>query len=69
MSKSVTQGTNQLVTNQTTTGGQPGSITMTPKFFFGHKGDVRGNLFFLDNNTVCYPCGHNVVFYSMDEKN
>ncbi len=41
---------------------------MTPKFFFGHKGDVSGNLFFLDNSTVCYPCGHNIVIYSIDDK-
>ena len=39
-----------------------------PKFLFGHKGDVRGNLFFLDNTIVCYPCGHNIVIYSMEDK-
>ena len=41
---------------------------MQPKFFFGHKGDVRNNLFFLDHSTVCYPCGHNIVFYSIEDK-
>lgn len=41
---------------------------MAPKFFFGHKGDVKNNMFFLDHTTVCYPCGHNIVFYSIDDK-
>lgn len=44
------------------------NFTMTPKFFFGHKGDVKGNLFWLDNSTVCYPCGHNIIFYNTDDK-
>jgi len=41
---------------------------VAPKFLFGHKGDVNGNLFFLDNQMVCYPCGHNIVIYSMESK-
>jgi hypothetical protein len=26
---------------------------------------VRQNIFFLDDNTVLYPCGHNIVIYNM----
>jgi hypothetical protein len=39
-----------------------------PKFMFGFDADVKGNLHFLDENTVIYPCGHNVVIYRTDEK-
>ena len=39
-----------------------------PKFMFGFDADVKGNLHFLDDNTVIYPCGHNVVIYRTDEK-
>ena len=67
MERSVTKA-NQIVTQQQTTSVNSGLISMAPKFFFGHKGDVRGNMFFLDNNIVCYPCGHNVVFYWMDDR-
>ena len=41
---------------------------MQPRFFFGLKGDVKNNILFLDDNTVAYPCGHNVVIYFMAEK-
>ena len=43
------------------------NVQVAPKFLFGHKGDVNGNLFFLDNSTICYPCGHNIVIYSLDD--
>jgi hypothetical protein len=35
---------------------------------FGLKGDVQNSILFLDNSTVCYPCGHNIVIYSLDDK-
>lgn len=59
-----------LLKSQSTTLSQQqgGLLSATPKFMFGHKGDVRNNLHFLDNTTVCYPVGHNVVFYSIDDK-
>jgi cilia- and flagella-associated protein 57 len=44
------------------------NVAMTPKFLFGMKGDVQNSVLFLDNNTVCYPCGHNLVIYSLDDK-
>ena len=43
-------------------------LAATPKFMFGLKSDVRNNLHFLDNSTVCYPVGHNVVFYNLEDK-
>ena len=44
------------------------AISVAPKFLFGFKGDVKNNLFFLDHNMVCYPCGHNIVFYRIDDQ-
>jgi len=39
-----------------------------PKFMFGFDANVKGNLHFLDENTVIYPCGNNVVIYRTDDK-
>ena len=44
------------------------NIKVDPRFFFGLKGDVNNNCPFVDDNTVIYPCGHNVILYSMSEK-
>lgn len=44
------------------------NIQCQPRFLFGLKGDVKNNIFFLEDNVVCYPCGHNVVVYYMNEK-
>jgi len=35
---------------------------------FGLKGDVKTNIYYLDDQTVIYPCGHNVVFLNLDDK-
>ena len=47
---------------------QASSVNVQPRFFFGLKGDVKNNVIFLDDNVVCYPCGHNVVVYYMTSK-
>ena len=44
------------------------NISCTPSFFFGLKGDVTNNCLFVDDNTVIYPCGHNVILFSMSER-
>lgn len=44
------------------------NIQCQPRFFFGLKGDVKNNVFFVEDNTVVYPCGHNVVVYNMADK-
>lgn len=41
---------------------------MQPRFFFGLKGDVSNNVIYLEDNIVCYPCGHNVVVYYIVDK-
>ena len=43
-------------------------VSLAPKFLFGLKGDVRTNLFYLDDNTILYPCGHNIVMFNTDER-
>jgi len=35
---------------------------------FGFNSEVKNNLIFLDDNTVIYPCGQNVVIYRIDDK-
>lgn len=44
------------------------NITLNPRFLFGLKGDVRNNIFFLEENVVLYPCGHNVVIFNIEDK-
>lgn len=34
----------------------------------GVKTEVNNNLHFLDDQTVCYPVGHNIALYSIEEK-
>ena len=41
---------------------------MQPKFIFGIKGDVRSNLFFIDDQRILYPSGHNIVIFNVDDK-
>lgn len=41
--------------------------TCIPKFMFGSNSDVKNCIHFLDEFTVIYPCGHNVVIYRTDD--
>ncbi len=43
-------------------------MTLQPKFISGLKADVADNIFFLDDNQVVYPSGHNIVIYHLEEK-
>lgn len=42
-------------------------ITLASKFISGLKADVSDNIFFLDDNQVVYPAGHNIVIYHIEE--
>ena len=42
-------------------------VGISPKFAFGIKGDLRNNIFFLDDQRIVYPCGHNVVILSIGD--
>ena len=41
---------------------------MQTKFISGLKSDVADNIFFLDDNQVVYPAGHNIVVYHLEDK-
>ena len=43
-------------------------ITLGTKFISGLKADVADNVFFLDDNQVVYPAGHNIVIYHLEDK-
>ena len=43
-------------------------ITLQTKFISGLKSDVANNIFFLDDNQVVYPAGHNIVIYHLEDK-
>ncbi|KAJ1512947.1 Cilia- and flagella-associated protein 57 [Coelomomyces lativittatus] len=38
------------------------------KYAFGLKSDVRGNLHWLDDTTVVYPCGANTILYQLETR-
>lgn len=35
---------------------------------FGLKGDVKDNVHYVDETTVLFPAGHNVVLYNTEQK-
>ena len=35
---------------------------------FGLKGDVKDNIHYIDETTVVYPAGQNVIIYNMETK-
>ena len=41
---------------------------MVPKFMAGVKSEVANNLHYIDDNTVCYPVGHNIALYNCEDK-
>ena len=44
-------------------------VQLQQKFLCGLGGNVRQNVFFLDDaQTIIYPCGHNVIIYNMEDK-
>jgi len=34
----------------------------------GFKCDVNNSLHYIDDQTICYPVGHNIVLYNTEEK-
>ena len=41
---------------------------MSPRHTFGLKADVKDNVHYLDEQTVLYPAGHNVVIFNIEQK-
>eukprot|EP00731_Ephydatia_muelleri_P018745 Em0011g785a len=42
--------------------------TVIPKYSFGLKGDVSNNISYLDEQTIIYPAGSNLIIYNVDQK-
>lgn len=66
---------NQMVTSQTISASQQATdkvsnqgLQVSPRFMFGFRADVSNNIHYIDDNTVVYPCGHNVVIYRIDDR-
>ena len=38
------------------------------RYVFGLKGDVNGNVFYIDETNVLYPAGANIVIYNVESK-
>ena len=41
---------------------------LTLKHIFGLKGDVNHTLHYLDETTVLYPAGYNLILYHLEKK-
>jgi hypothetical protein len=37
-----------------------------PKFLSGLKTDVTNNIFFIEDNIVVYPAGHNIIIHNTE---
>eukprot|EP00240_Pyramimonas_obovata_P000064 CAMPEP_0118921440 /NCGR_PEP_ID=MMETSP1169-20130426/720_1 /TAXON_ID=36882 /ORGANISM="Pyramimonas obovata, Strain CCMP722" /LENGTH=1196 /DNA_ID=CAMNT_0006862159 /DNA_START=210 /DNA_END=3800 /DNA_ORIENTATION=+ len=44
------------------------SSQIQPRHAFGLKGDVKDNVHYIDESTVIYPAGNNVVVYNTEQK-
>ncbi|KAG6623006.1 putative WD domain-containing protein [Phytophthora cinnamomi] len=44
------------------------TVNLIPRHIFGLKIDVHSNVAFVDDQTVAYPAGHQIVVCSLDDK-
>ncbi|MEW5319195.1 MAG: hypothetical protein WDW38_010360 [Sanguina aurantia] len=44
------------------------ATTISPRYVFGFRGDVKDNVAYSDDGSVVYPAGHNIVLYSSETK-
>ena len=44
------------------------NIVCAPRFFIGVKADVRNSVFYIDDDIILYPCGHNIILYSISDR-
>jgi hypothetical protein len=42
--------------------------SLIPHYVFGVKSSIKNSLFFVDETTIVYPAGHNLVFWNLIEK-
>ena len=44
-------------------------VAVTPRHFFGVNATIKNSLYLVqDDNTLLYTAGHNIVMYTLDEK-
>ena len=43
-------------------------MMLTPKFIAGLRTEVKTNIFYLTDNTVLYPVGHNIAIFNTEDK-
>ena len=44
------------------------SVTLAPRFIFGVNGEIKNNLYIVEEKKLLYVVGHNVVIYNIDER-
>lgn len=44
------------------------ATTLKLKRLYGLKGDVKGNIQYVDEMNVIYPCGFNIISYEIEKK-
>jgi len=42
-------------------------VTLTPRFIFGVNGQIKNNLFIIEEKKLVYVAGHNVIIYNVEE--
>ena len=64
-----TLGSNRDLLSINFTGFSEMSIAIAqPKYSFGLKGDVANNVWYLDEQSIIYPSGANLVVFNIDQK-
>lgn len=43
-------------------------VSITPKHFFGVNHEIKNSLFLVDDQTIVYPAGHNIVSLKVNEE-
>lgn len=43
-------------------------ITVNPKFIFGVNGEIKNNIYLLEDHRLVYSAGHNIVLYNTEDK-
>jgi hypothetical protein len=43
-------------------------VAITPHHFFGVNSEIKNSLFLVEDKTIIYPAGHNIVQYKIQEE-
>ena len=42
-------------------------VTLTPRFMFGVNGQIRNNLYVVEEKKLLYVAGHNVIIFNVED--